>query len=820
MHWLSGLSQLWKSPRFSVPVFVTLTLGFAATAVVLGVLQTVLWQPLPFQQADQLIRIYEHNPESGNRIAMAQQNARDLEAADTGLVSMAVYSCFPDTIEKLTDGAANATRFRADSCVVGSEFFRTLAVQPQIGRDFGNAAELSQDPRVALISEALWRERFNGAPDALGQRLRISGETVTIIGVIAAKDSFPQQTQAWISDRMGAFNTARSGHNFAALGRLKPGVSLEQAQAKLNQLAKAWKAIYGKSMTTDRFPVLPLIESMVGNYRTILWVTLAAALFLLLVACLNVGNLWVIRMLEQRSQIATKLSLGASTSSLIQGLFAQSLLLAAGALLIALLIAKLVMSYAKAWLIEQLPRIADLAINPRLLLMMLGLAAVVAMLCVAFPVLAVRRTAMVGALGNTQRNQTDSKAMNHWRQLLSAAQTTLTIVLLTGMGLMWQTLHKLTQIDPGFRIDGIAAADVSLDMDTLADAAQKAPRYQLALDRLVEQVGVTHAALTSGLPLTQSGSNGTFLIETPNTPAIASEDYEALGKRYNETSKDMQGYAEFRVVSRSYFDTLDIGLREGRGFLDTDTINQSHVALISESVAKTTFAGKPAIGQRIQFGGMDGDVRNLTIVGIVADVRGSGLDKAPEAAVYVHVLQRPRHAGSASIVVRGAVDDATLRGYLRNVLEVRGGFPVAYSSLREIYDQSMGLRSLLLRLFGLFALVAFLLALLGLYTLTRYNLAQKKHEYFVRHALGANLQRLLSHTLSRALLVQVMAIGLGLLASIALSKTLSSVLFEIGMIDLQTWLVVAIGFAIAVTVTILASSIGEMRALQSRRLGA
>jgi putative ABC transport system permease protein len=776
---ISSVIRLLRAPRFALLVLMSLSAGFVGVMIVAAVVESVLLRALPFPEPDRLIAIREQNP-SGAQIAVTQQNARDLEAqSDTGIESLSVYAFGTSTVTQ-----ANSS-FQARTGTVGSEFFRTLRIKPMLGRDFEEALELTQAPNVALISESLWRSRFAGSSDAIGATISAFDHSVKIIGVIKQSEVFPAGAEIWLPDRIEPLNTSRSGHNFSVIARLKPDAQLSVVQLKLNALAKRWKETYTTSMTTSTFPIQSLRDALIGDHAKILWSTAAAALFLLLIAAMNASNLWLARMLSMSQQTATQLSLGASIRSLSMTLWLQSALLCALAFILALVFGNYLLAYLQTVLQALLPRSEGIALSASVVWFLALLSIALSWICVALPIRALRKTSLLSEMTQNTRSSTESIGNRRTRIGLSAMQTAITVVLLTGSLLLWQSVQGLLAINPGFKVEGVAVADVALSMESEVLPVNM-QRYVRALSAIQSQPGVESAALTSALPLSQGGGNGTFLKESANTPALADGDIDGLIQRYDSATEAQKGHAEFRVVSADFFASLQIPLIAGRGFSDSDTMDRQHVAVISQALADTSYAGINPIGQRIQFGGMDGDLRSLLIVGVVANVQGFALDAPPEASVYVHLLQRPRHARHATFFATGQLGTSALQKILESELHRHANLPAKVSSMVAIRDQSLGLRKPLLASFSGFVAIALLLAALGVYGLTRYNVAQKQTELFVRHSLGASRALLSWQQLKSALSVQIAAIVAGLIVSAFAARFIASQLFGIAAHDLQT----------------------------------
>ena len=789
----SAVRSLWQTPKFSLPVVLSLTVGLLGFALVGTVVDHVLLRQLAFQEPERLLALHERTAK-GQILTVTQQNMRDLERETalgrTGLESLAIYSSADSTVE-VVSVANSVLPFRAQASMVGSEFFRTLRIQPIQGRGFDSVNALKLDANVALISEQAWRTRFSADPAILDREVRVFGHRVKIIGVVSRTQSFPTGTEFWLPDRITSANPSRSGHNFRALARLEKGVSMSEAQAKLDHFATQWKAEFGESMSAVAFPVQDLQEWLVGDTSTVLWSAAAAALFLLLIAALNASNLWLVRIVGQRAQMVTKLSLGATHWGLSMELALQSLLLCLLALVLAGTFGQALLQLLQPMLLQYVPRAGAAQFDAMVWLKLGALACGLALLCVLIPTLTLRQIERASALVEGARASTESRNSAQLRRWLTASQTAITVTLLVVSLLLFQSVYALLRVDPGFRVDGVITASVSMQMHDITDAQNKIPRYLNALNALQASPGVDAVALTSALPLGAGGGNGTFLKEYASTPAIPTGDFPALIKRYNDTPEQDKGYAEFRVVSTDYFRTLEIPLTAGRFFEAGDTAERPHVAVISEALAKQSYPGQDPIGRRIQFGGMDGDVRPLTIIGVSKDVRESRLDAPPSQTVYVHLPQRPLHSVYASFLLRGSLPENALAKLLMTELNQRAGLPTELSTLAETRSHSLGIRNPLLVCFAGFVVLAMLLAGLGVFGLTRYNIVQKHAELYIRRAIGASSARLRAEQLAGVMRLQLGAIALGLITAVFASQAIAEQLFEVQATDATTFLISA-----------------------------
>jgi putative ABC transport system permease protein len=776
----NAIRSLIAAPRFASLVLLSLFLGLLGLSLAGSVIEHVLLRSLPFSQPEQLVAVREQTKD--RVISMTQQNARDLETADTGLAAFSYYSGGPTTTQ------ISGRNWIAQAHMVGADFFRVLRVSPSIGNSFGSASDLDKNASVAMISESFWRSRFAASASIVGQRMQAFGHDVEIIGVVGQAQIFPAGTDVWIPDRIEAINPSRSSHGYQGIGRVRADHSFALAQNKLNVLGKRWKAQNGADMTTDRFPIHDLRDALVGDHAQVLWTTVAAAAFLLLIAGLNASNLFLVHSLSLGQQNATKLGLGAKAQNLALEIFIQAFALSFVGWLLASLGTSLLLNHWQASLQLALPRVEDIGISISVLATMAVVGIGLAFACALLPMRTFFKADVLTSMRQSTRSNSESKISARLRSSLTALQTALTVVMLAGTMLLWQSVQSLLSVNIGFKVDGIAAASVSQNMSDFSDAQTKLPIYARVMDALAQTPGVTHVALSSGLPLSDMGNNGSFLKEMPNARQPLQGDMEQVFARFGTAPANMQGSADFRVVSRDFFAALEIPLQSGRFFADTDTVDRQHVAVISATLAKSSYPAGDALGQKIQFGNMDGDVRQLLIVGIAGDVRGTALDAPADPIVYVHLPQRPLHASNATLILRGDLNIASLQTLLSEELSRVSNLPSEITSLAQLRDQALGIRAPLLKAFAAFMGLAMLLAMIGVYGLVRYNLAQKTRELWVRRALGATPLTLILQQLGKLMRVHLIAVAIGLGLTLLCVKVIASQLYGVTPYDLVTLL--------------------------------
>lgn len=778
-----GARGLRRRLSFSLLAMLSLSLGIGASLAMYAVVDAVLLQPLPYARADRLVQVEEVDAD-GRQMPLAQPNLDDLRARHRGLAALAEYSGGVTTVS-----SANRA-VRTGAYLVGTEFLQVLQVQPVMGSGFGIAGT---EPG-ALVSHRYWKESLGAPANLAGRSVSAFGLTLPIVGVMPESFQFPQGAQLWMDARAIPPSESRSAHNWSVIARLHDAVSAEQAQADARAIGAALRREHGSDVDLNAFALTDLRAAMVGSVSAALWVLLAGVGFLLLIAATNVTNLFLAQALSRRQELAVRDALGAGSARIAAQFVVESVLLGVGGMLVGMLAAHLALTVFAPMAVDLLPRAQDLELSWRVL----GLATIGTLL-ISFVIglIAARsgNRVIAAALKEGGRNSSVGRATTRVRQGLVVMQGALTVVLLIAAGLLARSFMELLQQNPGFEPKG--ALTVSLTLDDQSGAEGDA-RVVSQLDALISQLaaipGVKAVGGSNGLPLSGDGSNGSFFAEQA--------DFSA--------HPEPLGYAEFRVASAGYLEAMGMSLLRGRDFEITDRAGAPHVALVSRSLAQSTWPGRDPIGQRLQFGNMDGHLEVLNVVGVVADVHERSIERADHGTVYVNYVQRPARARDFSIVVRGAGDPGSISAAVRQVLANSApDLPVRFSSLAEVYRDSISRQRFSLNLFSVFAVVALMLAATGLYGLMAFMVGQRRGEIAVRMALGSSPGRVLGHVLSRGIALQMAALAVGLTLALALTRLMSSLLFEVHAYDPVTFASVS---ALLIVVTVAACWLPAIRA--------
>ncbi len=777
-----ALRVLSSKVGFTAAAVISLALGIGACTAIFSVVDGVLLRSLPYPDADRIVQLREVS-EKGSLMPVAEPNYLDARARGESLEALAQYSGSLTTVT----GGSEPVRTRAFG--VSADFFRVLGVQqPAAGRLFLPEESQPGGRTVAVVSYGFWQRLLGGKTDLANTTLNLFDQSFSVVGIMPPEFSFPKGTEVWIPREVFPAQTSRTAHNWSVIGRVRSGVPVEQARADLSAIGKQLRVEHGTQTDAVDFALIPLQEYLVGRVRSGLLILLGAVGFLLLIACANVVNLMLAQVTARQKELAVRAALGATRLRLARQFITESMLLA----LIAASLGVLLSFWGVKLLVgvdqKALPRIDEIGVDARALMFTLGLSFLVALILGLVPAFRGSRTDLVANLKEAGRGQSASAASSRLRSLLVVSQVALTLVLLIGAGLLGKSFLRLLQIDPGFRIESAVAIDLSM-----ASAEDEKQNNQLArfnqqlLERLGQLPGVVAVGAVNSLPMTGTGSNGTFLID--NDPANT-------------------GYAEYRVASPGYFSAMGIPLMRGRLFEQSDTADSIHVAVISQSLARKVWPDEDPIGKRIQFGNMDGDKRLLNVVGIVGDVHEK-LDSDVRPTVYADSFQRPQ-LSSVSIVARANIDTAPLIAAMRSELRaLNAELPASFRTLDQVFSSSLDDRRFNLILFGVFAAVALMLAITGIYGVMSYAVTQRTNEIGIRIALGAQASDVLKLVVGQGMVLAVIGLVMGLAGAFALTRLMSSLLFAVGATDLTIFAGVSVLLA---SVALLACYVPARRA--------
>jgi putative ABC transport system permease protein len=792
-----------KNPGLAALVVLTLALGIGATTAIFSVVYGVLLRPLPYTDSNRIMAVFEVNSK-GTWSRLADPNFNDFRDQNRSFRAIAKYSDH----EVSVSGASQPSRTTV--APVSPDFLKVFGVQPVLGRDFAAGDAKKGAGRTVLVSYGYWKQQLGSPQDLSQAHLKIDGAVYSVIGVLPAGFHFPQDVDLWLPTDLDGENQSRTAHNYSAVGRLRDGVTVEQANQDISAIARRIQdtsSEQGDYLLKDGI-VLPLQDSITGKARPALVVLLGAVGFLLLVACANVANLLLAQASARVRELAIRSALGAARGRLIRQFLTEAFVLS----LVGGGLGVLGAFWAVAGLVglapQNLPRLDSVSISIPVLVFAFLLSISVAAGLGAFT--AVRATSgdLRRDLEEGGRGQAGSQGSQLVGQAIVAAQIAITLVLVVGAGLLGRSLMKVLEVNPGFRVDKIVTMDVTFPwVDEPKAKASQAIFFSNLIDRLRQIPGVRKVGATSGLPMNENGGlpDGMFLLMTPSEVPKTIDAFIAMSQQ-----KERIGVADFCVATDGYFQVLGIPLIRGRIFDERDGASSPHVAVISESLARDRWPNQDPIGHTIEFGNMDGDLRLLTIVGIVGDVHEYGLDAPPRPTVYVNLFQRPRPA--ITVTMLSDADTRLVTSAARGILQdLDPEVPAKFGTLSQVYSASLGSRRFNVILIGFFAITALLLATAGVFGVMAYSVSRRTREIGVRVALGAGSGDVLRMILSQGLRTIFIGVAIGIAGSLALTRTVESFLFGVTASDPLTFAAVTL---LLVGAALLACYIPARRAMR------
>jgi predicted permease len=764
-----GIRILRKNLGFTSIAVLTLALGIGVNTAIFSVVYGILFKPLPYPEPDRLVRIFDTN-ERFPKFPLAPGNFLDYRARNSTFSDLAIYTRSDLQL------AAEYQPERLEGMQISGGFFRVLGINPSLGRDFLPEEELQGSHRVVILSDRLWRERFNADPAIIGKTIKFSTEPYIVVGVLPKGvqhvggdyRTLPhgESVDIWCPMVLGPEGQPRNQHYTNGVGRLKPGVTPEQAtsdlQAVLADLTKQYPATRGWSLR-----VVSLRDEIVGQVQPMLLLLLGAAGIVMLIACVNVANLLLTRGSARESELAIRAALGARTSRLVQQLLTESLLLAILGSVLGLVLAYLSVNVLVALSPQSLPRTHMVTLDGATLLFMLVVGLLTALLFGLAPAFQISWERLHDALKSGTRD-TARRAQKRLRGALVVGEVALALMLLIGAGLLVRSFLQLARTDPGFNPHNVLSASVSVN-------PRYTPQTVLKFHReLVERVralpGVEAAGLGTDLPWTGYDENSSFGIpgrveESGNSPT-----------------------ARFHMVSSDYFRAIGTPLIGGRFFKDADTMESPRIILINEAMAQRywrDFDGSDPVGQKVKLWGEE-----RTIIGVVGNVKDRPTDLAAKAAFYFPITQMPR--GTLLLAVRTQTEPRSLLTAVQQQLAALDPeLPLAdVATLEEVASQSTAERRFTLLLVGLFAVLALVLASVGIYGVIAYSIAQRTHEIGVRMALGARAVDILKMVIGEGMVLALLGVAIGLAGAIAVTRVMSSLLFGVSTTDPATFVVI------------------------------
>jgi putative ABC transport system permease protein len=785
-----------RTPGFTAIVIGTLSLAIGATTAVFRIVNGVLLEPLPLRDASRVVAVSTLSRE-GKRNPISYQDFIDYRTQSQLVPAMAAVDI---GTHNLTGTSGEPLRLLGAR--VNANFFTVLGVAPILGRAFAPAEDAKNAARTAVLSEGLWRSRFGADPRVVGTEITVDSRPYVVIGV-APRIDIPRATDIWlplIPENGEDDPSNRGAHYLSAIGRLAPGATVERAATELAQIAKGLERQYPESNTHFGATVIPLHESIVGKVRPALLVMLGGVGFVLLIACANVANLLLVRASTRETEIAVRTALGAGRRVLVRQLVTESMLLSLAGAVIGTSMAAWAVDGVKAFGPAGVPRLANVAVDGRVLGFSVALAVVTGLLFGLVPALHAAKTNVGQMLKESTRGSSGRRGTRRTRGVLVVSEVALAVILLVGAGLLARSFVALTRVDLGYRASNVVTMSVSLP-------TTKYPWDRQAIsfaDRLLEQVqampNVERAAIAFGRPLSENAMRGSFDRDDrpPSTP----------GHRT---------VADIRVVTPGFFATLGIPLLAGRGLQNSDLPNAPQVVVVSQSFARQFYPNENPIGKRITIGWGRQRSENKAdtvsaggeIVGIVGDVKVFGPSEAPPSIVYVPFVQAP--LTDVSLIVRSsAAPSLIISGARAAIREVDSDLPIFdVKTMADALSESVAQPRFYAILLGSFAAIALIIAALGIYGVISYAVSQRTRELGIRIALGAQSDRVVRLVIGHGLTLTLVGILIGVAGAYLLTRLIASLLFGVAPADPLTFTAVAIVF---ISVACIASYLPARRA--------
>ncbi len=789
-----ALRMLAKHPGLTIVIIIALALGIGANTTIFSVIDAVLLRPLPYPDPDRLVMIWGNFAGIGlpkDRNWISAPEFVDIRDSQKSFSQLAVFAGSSFNIKP------GAVPERIDGASVSAAFFTTLGVQPARGRLFLPEDEQPGRDNVVVIGHGLWQRRFGGDPGIVGTALNVNALPHTVVGVAPAGFEFPNDAEMWKPLAFSAEALApnnRGNHGLRLIARIRPDLTLGQAVSDaqlVTQRIIEQNPGYPYRKFQFRLVLSPLLEETVGDIRAALWILMGAVGFVLLIGCANVANILLARASAREREIAIRIAVGAGRARLIRQLLTESSLLALlGAA------AGLALAWLGLYILIQIgsvsfPRLAAATLDLRVLGFTLAAALLTGLLFGIAPALQSSRT-NPNALNEGGRGMTAATGARQLRRLLIIGEIALSLILLVGAGLLLRSFFRLQQIDPGFRPEGVLTVRLGLPELKYPEQAQVRNFYSEILNRVRGLPGVEAAGAISALPLSGSGSSGTTTV-----------DSRAV------TQQEASPEADWRVVTPGLFEAMSIRLVRGRYFDERDSETAAPVAIIDETMAATYWPGEDPIGKRLKRGGSQSMNPWMTIVGVVKHVRYLTLEAPSRVQLYWPHKQNPPR--SMSLALRTSLDPRSLANTVqREVLALDADQPVyLIRTMDEFLADSLARRRFSMLLLAVFAGIALLLAAVGIYGVISYAVTQRSHEMGIRLALGASRVSVLKLILGQSLILTSTGVVLGIGGSLALTRLISALLFDVKPTDIATYALVP---ALLLVVALIASFIPARRA--------
>lgn len=793
-----GLRVLVRKPAFSLIALFTIALGIGANSAVFSVVNALLLRPLPYPNSEQLVMVWGKIPSNGlDKLNASAAEFVDYRDRNQSFSAVATYA----SIGRNLTGAGEPQRITVT--FVTASFFSVLGTKPAYGRTFLDAEDQPGHNEVVILSYGIWQRLFGGDQNIIGQNITLDGISQTVVGVMPADFQFPDsETAIWkpiafTADDIGENN--RGSHYLDLIARVKPGISIEQAQADVSSIAAQMQLEHPGNYKENSgwgATVVGLHEEMVGDMRQMLLFLLIAVVLVLLIACANVANLLLTLAASRQREIAIRSALGAGRWRTIRQLLIESLALSLTGGALGILLAwwgtDLLISFGP----ESLPRLNEISVDGTVTGFTFAISLLTGLIFGVVPALHASKINLNDSLKESSGKMTEGKSRLRLRGSLVASQIALALVLLVGTGLLIKSIIKLHQVDIGIDPSNVATLRVSLPESKYAEPQKQRAFFDQLIKKIESLPNVKSAGIVNFLPLSGTGSQRNTSVE---------------GKPENPVN------VQFRISTPDYFRAMGIELRRGRLFDESDRENTPYVTVVNETHARTFFPDEDPIGRRIKMGGTDSPFRWLTIVGVIKDIKHRGLETEARPEMYVPYSQPPLpnwNVQSMFLAVRTESDPQNLIPFMRNAVhEIDLQQPVySVSTMQGLIAKSTSQRRFNLLLMGIFSALALLLAAIGIYGVMSFTVTQRTQEIGIRVALGAQTRDVTAMIIKQGMTFALIGVVTGIAASFALARLIENLLFKVSATDTATFIIIP---SLLIGVALLASYLPARRAAKT-----
>jgi putative ABC transport system permease protein len=779
-----GTRMLWKTPAFTLIAVITLALGISATTTLFSFVNGILLRPLPYLEPERLVRVNEISSKRGPMGGISFPNMLDWREQNQVFTGIAAWGSGGFTL------TGNGEPEQLPGSSISYNTFEVLGVSPVLGRTFSAEEDRPEHNLVVILGHSLWERRFGARSDVIGQKIIVNNLSRTVVGVMPRGFKFPEIAELWLPLALDTRRWTRNDHGLGCVARLKPGVTISQAQAEMNIVARRIEEQHPITNEGMGVSLALLHDGLVSDYRKALLILLGVVGLVLLIACANVANLLLARASARQKEVAIRAALGAGRWRIFCQLLTESFLLGVIGGALGLLFAFSAINLLLAAIPIELPFWMRINIDYRVLGFTAGISLLTGLIFGTAPALQATQIDLNDSLKEGGRNARGT-SQHQLRRLLVIAEVGLSLILLIGAGLMMRSFLRLQQVQPGFNPENVLTMRVSLPGSKYETPEKRHTFFKELLERAGRLPGVQAAGATSNLPLLGTWGR-----------SLTVEGFPVL-------SVGQAPMIRHHVISPNYFKAIGIPLLQGRDFADSDMREGPKVTIIDERLAREYWPDQSPLGKRIRFGPPESNEPWHTIVGVVGNVKNESLSLTQGKSVYIPHAQTS--LGSMGLAVRATVVPERLAEGIRNqVKEMDPNLPVAQvRTMNEVVFRSVWQPRLYAILFGVFAGVALLLASVGIYGVMSYSVAQRTHEIGIRLALGAQSGNVLRLVIVQGMILTLAGIVFGLTGALALTRLMQTLLFEVSTADPLTFGFVA---TLLVFIALLACYIPARRA--------